>query len=546
MSLREVLTTCISTIAIALCIASSVTQVTAQKSISLSSTVIDSSDNLTTPLQEPGTSLTESRPGCGQDTTTVGGACTQTIGYWRYHPSHLFDILEIGPIDIGDRTITTVSQAREVLDQTSTIDARVMLRAQLLASMLNRANGSNAMAAGFDADAYIAQGQSFLATHPNPVLSGDPDREQALLLRDSFNAFNTAQCRNNECDDFVTGGGWIVRPNNARANFGVHGGIKNGEFWGGLNYLDHGTGLHVKSTGVTGYTVVSANRRRINYNVSIDGVPGGTAVVEVQDDGEPGRDDWFQIQLSNGYFASGDLGGPNPGGGNIQLHRRSASCPQQPQLPPAPANCGRVTIIKEVQTPGGGTSSTTSFSFVANERFGRTSFDLVDDDGGPGDDSETSNPIRAFGPANSITVTEQLVSGWSLADIVCVESVTTNSTVDVGTRTATIVVDPGESVVCTFRNTQFTPSAAPASVSGRVLDSYGNGIGGAALVMSDTQNGTTWAAVTNAFGYYTIEGPEVGNFYMITVNHKRFSFADDIRTFSLNDNISGMDFIANP
>jgi hypothetical protein len=88
------------------------------------------------------------------------------------------------------------------------------------------------------------------------------------------------------------------------------------------------------------------------------------------------------------------------------------------------------------------------------------------------------------------------------------------------------------------------PSAAQASVSGRVVNSFGYGISGAGIVMSDVQSGTTWTALTNPFGYYTVEGPEVGNFYMITVNHKRYSFVDGTRTFVLNDSITGMDFVA--
>jgi len=42
--------------------------------------------------------------------------------------------------------------------------------------------------------------------------------------------------------------------------------------------------------------------------------------VRVTDNGEPGRDDFFGIRLQSGYQATGDLGGPGPGGGNIQLH----------------------------------------------------------------------------------------------------------------------------------------------------------------------------------------------------------------------------------
>ena len=124
-----------------------------------------------------------------------------------------------------------------------------------------------------------------------------------------------------ECPDFVTGGGWIVgTPSGGKANFGVHGGIKNGQLWGGLNYLDHKRKLHVKSTAVTDYTKVSAVGRQIKFNVKINDEVG-TAIVIVHDNGEPGRDDRFEIQLSSGYSAGGDLGGNRPGGGNIQLHK---------------------------------------------------------------------------------------------------------------------------------------------------------------------------------------------------------------------------------
>src|SRR6266581_2127349 len=125
-----------------------------------------------------------------------------------------------------------------------------------------------------------------------------------------------------QCSDFVTGGGWITgTPSGAKANFGVAGGFKNGAFWGHLNYIDHDNGMHVKQTAVTGYAFDpnDADCRIIDYNVTIDG-QAGTARVRVCDKGEPGRNDIFEIQLSNGYFAGGDLGGSRPGGGNIQLH----------------------------------------------------------------------------------------------------------------------------------------------------------------------------------------------------------------------------------
>jgi hypothetical protein len=120
----------------------------------------------------------------------------------------------------------------------------------------------------------------------------------------------------------LTGGGWILSSTGAKCTFGVSGGIRRGEFWGQLNYIDHGTGMHVKSTAVTDFRPNPnvPDCRIISYNVTIDGV-AGTAVVDAWDRGEPGRNDFFSIRLSTGYSARGTLGGDGPGGGNLQLHK---------------------------------------------------------------------------------------------------------------------------------------------------------------------------------------------------------------------------------
>ena len=118
--------------------------------------------------------------------------------------------------------------------------------------------------------------------------------------------------------DFVTGGGWITgTPSATRANFGVGGGTKQGQWWGHLTYIDHGpNGPHVKGTGVTAYRVIEGTTtRHIEGTAQIDGQDGFTYSVDVADNGEPGRGDSFTIVLSNEYSASGTLEG-----GNIQLH----------------------------------------------------------------------------------------------------------------------------------------------------------------------------------------------------------------------------------
>lgn len=114
------------------------------------------------------------------------------------------------------------------------------------------------------------------------------------------------------CSDFVTGGGWI----GDKATFGVSGGIKNGNFRGQLSYDDHANNVKVKSTSVTAYILLDSVTRQIEGAAKVNGKGSFTYKVIVVDNGEPGSNDSFSIELSNGYKASGVLVG-----GNIQLHK---------------------------------------------------------------------------------------------------------------------------------------------------------------------------------------------------------------------------------
>jgi hypothetical protein len=135
--------------------------------------------------------------------------------------------------------------------------------------------------------------------------------------------------------DFITGGGFIFLESGARANFGSHGGCKNGAFWGHVNYVDHGgyagvSPYHVRSTEITGYlfdetapyardicgwaTTNAAGEGRIRFR------------VRMEDNGEPGVNDRFGIRLENGYLVTTRLlANGGGGGGNIQLHKPNPS-----------------------------------------------------------------------------------------------------------------------------------------------------------------------------------------------------------------------------
>ena len=117
--------------------------------------------------------------------------------------------------------------------------------------------------------------------------------------------------------DFVTGGGYITTGTNKKSNFAVAGGIKNNAGWGHLTYIDHGTGMKVHGTGVTSYEIINKTTRRIKGTAKLDNNTNITYTATVSDAGEPGINDTFRLQLSNGYDTATRL----LSGGNIQLHK---------------------------------------------------------------------------------------------------------------------------------------------------------------------------------------------------------------------------------
>ncbi|HUR98112.1 MAG TPA: Ig-like domain repeat protein [Pyrinomonadaceae bacterium] len=91
----------------------------------------------------------------------------------------------------------------------------------------------------------------------------------------------------------------------------------------------------------------------------------------------------------------------------------------------------------------------------------------------------------------------------------------------------------------TFVQQAVGPTAANTNVSGRVLDGDGRGVSGARVSMQSQAGEIVWA-VTNPFGYYRFVNLAVGQSYIVTAEHKRYSFAP--RTINLNDELTGLDF----
>lgn len=214
-----------------------------------------------------------------------------------------------------------------------------------------------------------------------------------------------------------------------------------------------------------------------------------------------------------------------------------------------------VTIIKEVATPSG--TATQMFAFTETN-LGTGGFSLQDQNV-VGPDRKTVNNLYKFSnvPGNTITVTETVTLGWTLLEVTCVETAggglpgnplpnQQNSSGSIVTGAATINLEQGETVVCTFRNGRLTPSAGEASVSGRVATSVGRGISGATIKVWNVTTGKIEYARTNVFGYFVVDDLPAADFYFISVSHKRYLFDNAQRSFTLNDNVAGLDFVASP
>lgn len=106
--------------------------------------------------------------------------------------------------------------------------------------------------------------------------------------------------------------------------------------------------------------------------------------------------------------------------------------------PPAGAGSGTIVIAKAT-SPGGGTG----FGFTESITPG--SFTL--NDGG-------TRTFSGVAPG-TYSVSENAASGWTMGDLSCDDA---NSTGDPFARTATIRVEAGETVTCTFRNFAVAPS----------------------------------------------------------------------------------------
>jgi hypothetical protein len=98
-----------------------------------------------------------------------------------------------------------------------------------------------------------------------------------------------------------------------------------------------------------------------------------------------------------------------------------------------------------------------------------------------------------------------------------------------------------------FTFAQFvSPTAADATIMGRVVTADGRGIRNVRLIVEGGGLSEPKIALTSAFGYYSFEGLESGDTYVLSVQSKRFHFDNPVRVIDLGQDAFGVDFVASP
>jgi hypothetical protein len=89
-------------------------------------------------------------------------------------------------------------------------------------------------------------------------------------------------------------------------------------------------------------------------------------------------------------------------------------------------------------------------------------------------------------------------------------------------------------------------TAANAYISGRVTTSDGRGIRNARVVITGDSLPQPRVVTTGSLGYFSFEGLQTGQTYVVTVSSQRYTFSVPSRVISLVDNVVDANFVADP
>ncbi len=89
-----------------------------------------------------------------------------------------------------------------------------------------------------------------------------------------------------------------------------------------------------------------------------------------------------------------------------------------------------------------------------------------------------------------------------------------------------------------------SPAEATVTISGRVTNEYGRGIGRVTVYLQDLAIGTVQIAQTRGDGSYAFTDVPLYNYYTVTAQHRLYDFTPGIQSFSLIEEMRHVNFTA--
>jgi hypothetical protein len=90
------------------------------------------------------------------------------------------------------------------------------------------------------------------------------------------------------------------------------------------------------------------------------------------------------------------------------------------------------------------------------------------------------------------------------------------------------------------------PTSAAVSLSGRVFSAEGMAIRGATVTIYGGSLVASITVSTGTFGAFAFSGMRAGETYIVMVHSGRYAFAEPVRTVTLNEDLTDLEFVAAP
>jgi hypothetical protein len=92
----------------------------------------------------------------------------------------------------------------------------------------------------------------------------------------------------------------------------------------------------------------------------------------------------------------------------------------------------------------------------------------------------------------------------------------------------------------------FWAPPAEASIGGRVVTSTGRGLAAVLITIVDENDNPVGSVTTSSFGFFTVPDLPVGRTYILTAQKKRYRMDPANHFITLDEDVTGVNFVASP